>query len=62
MKKSYIQPSMDIEQAESAEMICASRDITSNVGLGYGGVDVDGAKKVESRRHRTVWDDEEDLE
>lgn len=62
MKKDYLQPLMTIVIIESTELICASKDITSDVGIDYGGIDEDGEKTVDSRRHRTVWDDEEVLE
>jgi hypothetical protein len=39
-------------------MICASDQVTSDVGITYGGVDEEGTKTVESRRSST-W--EEDL-
>ena len=53
---------MAIEEIAPAKLICASQDITSDVGIDYGGVDVDGKKSVESRSHRSVWDDEEEME
>ena len=54
---------MAIERMDPSKLICASQDITSDVGLDYGGVDEDGTKPVDSRRRRrAVWDDEEELE
>ena len=62
IKNHYVQPLMAIEEIAPAKLICASQDITSDVGIDYGGVDVDGKKSVESRSHRSVWDDEEEME
>ena len=59
MKKNYVQPSLAIEQAESAELICSSQAITSDLGIDYGGVDEDGSITVECR-HQNVWDEEVD--
>ena len=50
---------MAIEQAESAELICSSQAITSDLGIDYGGVDEDGSITVECR-HQNVWDEEVD--
>lgn len=38
MKKTYIIPEITVEQAESA-MPLATSGVTSNNGIGYGGVD-----------------------
>ena len=62
MKKQYVQPSLALNQVESVELICTSQAITSDHGIDYGGVDEDGTKPVDSRRHRSVWDDEEEME
>ena len=35
---------------DATELICASQDITSDVGIDYGGIDEDGSVTVESRR------------
>ena len=40
------------------ELICAS--ITSDVGIGYGGVDADGSLDPASRRRRDVWEEEDE--
>jgi len=43
--------------------ICASKGVTSNNGIDYGGVDEDGELDPASRRHRRdVWDDDEEEE
>lgn len=62
MKKQYLQPSLVIVQVKTAELICNSQDIISDLGIDYGGVDEDGTETVDSRRHQTVWDDEEEEE
>ena len=56
-KKTYVSPSVTADLMDQEELICASQDITSNVGIDYGGVDEDGTKTVDSRRH-SVWDEE----
>lgn len=61
MKKEYIQPGIVIVQTKLAMMICGSQDVTSDVGIDYGGVDEDGDKDPASRR-QNVWDDEEEEE
>ena len=60
MKKNYVSPFVTTKQLDMVKLICASQDITSNKGIGYGGVDKEGTKTVDSRRHRTVWDEEEE--
>ena len=45
---------------DATDLICASQDITSNVGLNYGGVDEEGTKPVDSR-HNSVWDDDDEI-
>ena len=62
MKNNYVQPLMAIVKINQMRLICASEDITSDVGIGYGGVDRDGTKHVDSRRHSGVYDDEEEQE
>ena len=56
-KKNYVQPYITMEQDESAQMICASQGVSSNVGIGYGGIDEDGSKAPECRRQYT-WDED----
>jgi len=43
---------------KAAVMVCGSKDITSDKGIDYGGVDEEGEKDPASRRH-DVWEDEE---
>jgi len=57
MKKTYLQPSVEMSNMETEQMICDS--VTSNNGIGYGGVDENGMKDPASRRYRNdVWEDE----
>ena len=58
MKKNYIRPCMAIEKMDATELICASQDITSDVGIDYGGIDEEGTHTVDSRY--SVWDDLEE--
>ena len=52
---------METDSIGTESMICNS--VTSDSGIGYGGVDAEGAKDPASRRHcRDVWDDEEEME
>ena len=62
MKKTYIQPSLEMAIIGTATIICGSQDITSNKDITYGGVDEEGKKDPASRRRRDVWDDEEEEE
>ena len=65
MKKTYLQPSLVMAETELVTLVCGSQDITSGSDvndIGYGGVDEGGTKDPASRRHRSVWDDEEALE
>ena len=56
-KKNYVSPSVTMVLIRPTELICAS--ITSDVGIGYGGVDEDGTNTVDSRRRHTLWDEDE---
>lgn len=61
MKKTYLQPSIEMEDMGTETMICASLDITSSNGdITYGGVDEEGEKDPTSRRNlQDVWDDDD---
>lgn len=59
MKKVYVKPGIEEIGAELAMLICGSKDIYSDKGIDYGGVDEDGTKDPASRRWNGVWDDEE---
>ena len=39
--------------------LCGSTGVTSESDIGYGGVDTEGVHDPASRRHNTVWDDDE---
>lgn len=56
----YLKPSMVVIITEMATMICGSKDITSNKGINYGGVDEEGTKDPSSRRQRDLWEEEEE--
>ena len=63
MKKAYIEPSVMVEDVESTEMICSSNGVTSSGAteeITYGGIDEEGTKDPASRRHRDVWEDEDE--
>ena len=55
MKKTYIEPSVEVDGMEAETIICGS--VTSAVGIGYGGVDEDGDKDPAARRY-DAWDSE----
>lgn len=58
MKKTYIEPSVEMDGMEAEIFICASQGVTSTVGIGYGGVDEDGDLDPASRRQNGLWEDE----
>ena len=58
-KKTYIVPFVDSDWIETSDLLCASRDLTSENGIYYGGVDEGGTVEPESRR--SLWDTEEDM-
>ena len=60
MKNKYITPAIEIEMAEPEMMICGSQDITSDKGIDYGGVDEEGTLEPASRRHFSVWDEDDE--
>ena len=61
MKKTYLQPWAVVAEMEQATMICTSKGVTSDNGIGYGGVDEEGEEDPAARRRRRdVWDDEEE--
>ncbi len=60
MKKTYIQPTIEIIRASAVSFICGSQDITSNLNIGYGGVDENGKKEADSRYQKfDVWEEDE---
>lgn len=54
MKKKYNTPGMCIVEIQNISPL-ANSDISSDVGLGYGGVDDDGSIIPEAREN--IWDD-----
>ena len=58
MKKTYIEPSVEMDGMETEAFICGSQGVTSNNGITYGGVDEDGDIDPASRVNRDVWDEE----
>lgn len=58
MKKQYISPSMYEEKLDSMQLLSGS--VTSDNGIGYGGVDGDGTKDPSSRRFEFGWGDEDE--
>ena len=57
-----MQPAIEMVQTRPAMIICGSKDITSDQGIDYGGVDEEGTMDPSSRRYRDVWDDEDEYE
>ena len=48
MKKIYIAPNTVVVEIES-EMILAASGVSSDTGIGYGGVDTEGSKDAEAK-------------
>ena len=59
MKKIYFQPNIEVVRTQAVNMICGSKDVQSDKGIDYGGVDEEGTKDPSSRRIDN-WDDEEE--
>ncbi|MCI6460360.1 MAG: hypothetical protein MSA35_03190 [Prevotella sp.] len=55
MKKTYIAPNTDVVQIES-EMILSASGVSSDTGIGYGGVDTDGSMDAEAKSVGSNWD------
>ena len=62
MKKTYIQPSTEMVRIGTTMFVCRSGRVTSDKGIDYGGVDEEGEEEPAARRHRNVWDYEEEEE
>ena len=58
-KKTYIVPAI-AEEAVLTDQLLADSGVSSDNGIGYGGVDTEGSKDPSSRRD--AWDDLEDEE
>jgi hypothetical protein len=56
MRRVYLKPDIEEIGTELAMLICGSKDIYSDKGIGYGGVDEEGALDPASRRI-DVWDE-----
>ena len=59
MKKTYIQPCMEVISEDSPVLLSGSGVEGSN-GIGYGGVDDEGTKDPSSRRFGFGWDDDDE--
>ena len=59
MKKTYIQPCMEVI-SEDCPMLLSGSIKSSNDEIGYGGVDDGGTKDPSSRRFGFGWDDEDE--
>ena len=55
MKKKYIAPSIEMEACETDEFLIG---VSSDLGIGYGGVDTSGEYDAEGRKASFIlWDD-----
>ena len=52
-----MKPSTEMVLTQTTTMICVSQGVTSDKGIGYGGVD-DGTKDPAARRQRDAWEDD----
>ena len=57
MKRQYITPTVMTVQAQAMQMLAAS-GVSSDKGIGYGGVDEGGTMDPSARRRKDVWTDE----
>ena len=62
MKKEYVTPQTMLTAVGVPALLTGSGEIRSDKGIGYGGVDEEGEREVDTRRHgsHNVWDDEEE--
>ena len=58
MKKRYISPDSIILNLQVAKMISTSNDVSSNNGIGYGGIDTGGDKEPAAKEF--LWDNSEE--
>ena len=57
MKKQYIAPMIETDRDEEQQMLCSS-PISSDLGIGYGGVDEEGELDPDARGYTfDVWED-----
>ena len=54
MKKTYQNPTIVVANIELQKMIAASEQITMST------TDYDGEAQIESRRHNSLWDDDDE--
>ena len=59
MTKKYLKPSTEVVETKLTELICGSKDITSDKSIDYGGIDEEGTKDPASRRYNN-WEEDED--
>ena len=57
MKKRYTTPRISVAQVALQRLVCAS-GVSSDKGIGYGGVDEGGTMDPSARRRKDVWTDE----
>ena len=55
MKRQYITPTVMTVQAQAMQMLAAS-GVSSDKGIGYGGIDGEGTKDPAARRRHNGWD------
>ena len=60
MKKTYLNPSIEVEHAQAEQMLASSGVISNNndINISYGGVDSDGGQNpsVKESNSDYVWD------
>lgn len=61
MKKTYLNPSIEVEQAQAEQMLASSTGVISNnndINIGYGGVDTEGEQDpdVKESNFNFEWD------
>lgn len=57
MEAQYITPSMEVTELSIENMIATSGVNSSDLGIGYGGVDKDGTLTPSSNGRRGSWGD-----
>lgn len=55
-KKKYVTPEYEILEEDAVELLCGS--VSSDNGIGYGGVDTEGAKDPSARDMFNDFDDD----
>ena len=54
MKTDYITPVIELQEYEMEGMTCAS-DVTSDNGIGFGGIDDNGSIEAETRQQSKIF-------